>query len=176
MKLASLKDGRDGQLVVVSTDLTGAANAADIAPTLLTALDEWDVLAPQLTARYEMLNTGQVESFAFDQAACESSLPRAYKCLDGSAYLNHVELVRKARGAVVPESFYDDPLMYQGGSYTFIGPRDAAIAASESYCIDIEAEITAITNDVPMRTYRTLSITALSLIKMMKAFVLGSRI
>ena len=150
MKLASLKDGRDGRLIIVSRDLSRAAEASDIAPTLQAALDEWDVLAPQLAARYEMLNAGQVESFAFDQGACESPLPRAYQWLDGSAYLNHVELVRKARGAVVPESFYDDPLMYQGGSDTFIGPRDAIIAASESYGIDMEAEITVITDDVPM--------------------------
>ena len=150
MKLASLKDGRDGQLVIVSRDLSKAVDASDIAPTLQAALDEWDVVSPQLAARYELLNAGQVESFDFDQAACESPLPRAYQWLDGSAYLNHVELVRKARGATVPESFYDDPLMYQGGSDTFIGPRDAIVAASESYGIDMEAEITVITDDVPM--------------------------
>ena len=150
MKLASLKDGRDGQLVIVSRDLATAVDASDIAPTLQAALDEWDVVSPQLAARYEMLNAGQVESFPFDQAACDSPLPRAYQWLDGSAYLNHVELVRKARGATVPESFYDDPLMYQGGSDTFIGPRDAIIAADETYGIDMEAEITVITDDVPM--------------------------
>ena len=150
MKLASLKDGRDGRLVIVSRDLTKAADASDIAPTLQAALDEWDVVAPQLAARYELLNAGQVESFAFDQTACDSPLPRAYQWLDGSAYLNHVELVRKARGAKVPDSFYEDPLMYQGGSDTFIGPRDAIEAASESYGIDMEAEITVITDDVPM--------------------------
>ena len=150
MKLASLKHGRDGSLIVVSRDLTKATNAADIAPTLQAALDEWDVLAPQLAARYELLNAGKVDSFTFDQAACESPLPRAYQWLDGSAYLNHVELVRKARGATVPESFYEDPLMYQGGSDTFIGPRDEIIAADEAYGIDMEAEITVITDDVPM--------------------------
>ncbi len=150
MKLASLKDGRDGQLVIVSRDLTEAVDASDIAPTLQAALDEWDVVSPQLAARYELLNAGQVEGFEFDQTACDSPLPRAYQWLDGSAYLNHVELVRKARGATVPESFYDDPLMYQGGSDTFIGPRDAIEAASESYGIDMEAEITVITDDVPM--------------------------
>ena len=150
MKLATLKHGRDGTLLVVSKDLTKATNAADIAPTLQAALDEWDVLAPQLAARYEMLNTGQVDSFGFDQAACDSPLPRAYTWMDGSAYLNHVELVRKARGAEVPESFYSDPLMYQGGSDTFIGPRDAIIASDEAYGIDMEAELTVITDDVPM--------------------------
>jgi len=106
MKLASLKHGRDGSLIVVSRDLSKATNAADIAPTLQAALDEWDVVSPQLAARYELLNADQVESFAFNAAACESPLPRAYQWLDGSAYLNHVELVRKARGATVPESFY----------------------------------------------------------------------
>ena len=150
MKLASLKDGRDGRLVVVSRDLKHAADASDIASTLQAALDDWDNLAPQLAARYELLNAGQVDSFAFDEAACASPLPRAYAWMDGSAYLNHVELVRKARGAEVPESFYSDPLMYQGGSDTFIGPRDAIVAADEAYGIDMEAEITVITNDVPM--------------------------
>ena len=150
MKLASLKHSRDGSLIVVSRDLTKATNAADIAPTLQAALDEWDVLAPQLAARYELLNAGQVESFAFQETACESPLPRAYAWMDGSAYLNHVELVRKARGAKVPESFYSDPLMYQGGSDTFIGPRDAILASDEAHGIDMEAEITVITDDVPM--------------------------
>ncbi len=150
MKLASLKDGRDGKLVVVSRDLTKATDVTDIAPTLQAALDEWDVVSPQLAARYELLNASQAESFDFDQASCESPLPRAYAWMDGSAYLNHVELVRKARGAEVPESFYSDPLMYQGGSDTFIGPRDAIVAADEAYGIDMEAEITVITDDVPM--------------------------
>lgn len=150
MKLASLKDGRDGRLVIVSRDLSQAVEASDIAPTLQAALDEWDVVAPQLEARFELLQAGQIESFAFDQAACASPLPRAFAWMDGSAYLNHVELVRKARGAEVPESFYSDPLMYQGGSDTFIGPRDAIIASDEAHGIDMEAEITVITDDVPM--------------------------
>ena len=150
MKLASLKDGRDGRLVIVSRDLSQAVEASDIAPTLQAALDEWDVVAPQLEARFELLQAGLIESFAFDQAACASPLPRAFTWMDGSAYLNHVELVRKARGAEVPESFYSDPLMYQGGSDTFIGPRDAIIASDEAHGIDMEAEITVITDDVPM--------------------------
>ena len=150
MKLASLKDGRDGRLVIVSRDLSQAVETSDIAPTLQAALDEWDVVAPQLEARFELLQAGQIESFAFDQAACASPLPRAFAWMDGSAYLNHVELVRKARGAEVPESFYSDPLMYQGGSDTFIGPRDAIIASDEAHGIDMEAEITVITDDVPM--------------------------
>lgn len=150
MKLATLKDGRDGRLVVVSRDLTKAVGAEDIAPTLQAALDDWDVLAPQLEARFELLQAGQLESFAFDQTACASPLPRAFTWMDGSAYLNHVELVRKARGAEVPESFYSDPLMYQGGSDTFIGPRDDIEAIDEAWGIDMEAELTVITDDVPM--------------------------
>ncbi|CAM3666396.1 fumarylacetoacetate hydrolase family protein [Litorimonas haliclonae] len=150
MKLASLKDGRDGQLIIVSRDLSKAADASDIVPTLQAALDDWDLYAPQLAARYEMLNAEKVDSFDFDQTACHSPLPRAYTWMDGSAYLNHVELVRKARDAEVPESFYSDPLMYQGGSDSFIGPRDPIVAADEAYGIDMEAEITVITDDVPM--------------------------
>ncbi len=150
MKLASLKDGRDGRLVVVSRDLSKATGATDIAPTLQAALDDWDVIAPQLAARYEMLNADQVESFDFAQEDCDSPLPRAYAWMDGSAYLNHVELVRKARNAEVPESFYSDPLMYQGGSDVFIGPRDPILALDEAHGIDMEAEITVITDDVPM--------------------------
>jgi fumarylacetoacetate (FAA) hydrolase len=150
MKLASLKDGRDGQLIIVSRDLSKAADASDIVPTLQAALDDWDLYAPQLAARYEMLNAGKADSFDFDQTACHSPLPRAYTWMDGSAYLNHVELVRKARDAEVPESFYSDPLMYQGGSDSFIGPRDPIVAADEAFGIDMEAEITVITDDVPM--------------------------
>ena len=150
MKLASLKDGRDGQLIIVSRDLSKAADASDIVTTLQAALDDWDLYAPRLAARYEMLNAGKVDSFDFDQTACHSPLPRAYTWMDGSAYLNHVELVRKARDAEVPESFYSDPLMYQGGSDSFIGPRDPIVAADEAYGIDMEAEITVITDDVPM--------------------------
>ena len=151
MKLATLKDGtRDGQLIVVSRDLTRYTPVTDIAETLQEALDNWAEVEPQLAATCEMLCAGKIESKPFDQAACESPLPRAYQWLDGSAYLNHVELVRKARGATVPESFYEDPLMYQGGSDTFIGPRDAIVAADEAYGIDMEAEIVVITDDVPM--------------------------
>jgi fumarylacetoacetate (FAA) hydrolase len=150
MKLASLKHGRDGQLVIVSRDLTRAAYATGIAETLQAALDDWAVIAPKLQVVSDALNAGEGDSFAFDQAASASPLPRAYQWLDGSAYLNHVELVRKARGAEVPESFYSDPLMYQGGSDTFIGPRDAIVASDEAHGIDMEAEITVITDDVPM--------------------------
>ncbi|MBC6403750.1 MAG: fumarylacetoacetate hydrolase family protein [Hyphomonadaceae bacterium] len=150
MKLASLKHGRDGRLIVVSRNLTKATDAGHIAPALQAALDDWNAQAPKLQALYERLNVGEVESFDFDQAACDSPLPRAYQWVDGSAYLNHVELVRKARGAEVPESFYSDPLMYQGASDTFIGPRDDIVVESEDYGIDMEAELAVITDDVPM--------------------------
>ncbi|TXH59468.1 MAG: 2-keto-4-pentenoate hydratase, partial [Thiothrix sp.] len=123
MKLASLKHGRDGELIVVSRDLTQAVKATGIAPTLQAALDNWATLAPRLQALSDQLNAGQTSNaFAFDQAACASPLPRAYQWADGSAYVNHVELVRKARNAELPESFWHDPLMYQGGSDSFIGP------------------------------------------------------
>jgi len=147
MKLASLKSGRDGKLVVVSRDLKTCLPAGSIAPTLQHALDNWDDLAPALekiAAKVE--RAGE----AFDQAACTSPLPRAYQWTDGSAYVNHVELVRKARGAEMPESFWTDPLVYQGGSDSFLGPRDAILAASEDWGIDFEAEVAVVTGDVPM--------------------------
>lgn len=150
MKLASLKHGRDGQLVIVSRNLDRAVEAVGIADTLQEALDNWAQIEPNLRAKYDALNHGDVSGFAFDQAACASPLPRAYQWVDGSAYLNHVELVRKARGAEVPESFYSDPLMYQGAGDTFIGPRDDIVVESEDYGIDMEAEIAVITDDVPM--------------------------
>lgn len=150
MKLASLKNGRDGELIVVSRNLEVATKASAIAPTMQAALDDWSNTEPKLKALYDALNAGECGSFAFDEAACTSPLPRAYQWLDGSAYINHVELVRKARGAVIPESFYSDPLMYQGASDTFIGPREPIEAIDEAHGIDMEAEITIITDDVPM--------------------------
>ncbi len=152
MKLASLKNGRrDGQLVVVSKDLTQAVRVADIANTLQQALDDWDVIAPQLQGIYQQLNAGQrADAFAFDQQACESPLPRAYQWADGSAYVNHVELVRRARNSEMPPSFWTDPLMYQGGSDDFIGPRDEIEVVSEEYGIDFEGEVAVITGDVAM--------------------------
>lgn len=152
MKLATLKNGsRDGALVLVSRDLTHYCSAAGIAPTLQAALDAWDTVAPQLEQRYAGLNRGAcADSAPFDQAACHSPLPRAYQWADGSAYINHVELVRKSRNAEVPASFYTDPLMYQGGSDSFIGPRDPIFALDESWGIDLEAEVAVITGDVPM--------------------------
>jgi len=126
MKLATLKNGtRDGQLIVVSTDLSRYASAADIAPTLQATLENWADISPKLNALFSDLEAGSIDGEAFDQSAVESPLPRAYQWLDGSAYINHVELVRKARGAEVPASFYDDPLMYQGVSGPNLAPRDA---------------------------------------------------
>jgi fumarylacetoacetate (FAA) hydrolase len=150
MKLASLKGGRDGRLVVVSRDLTRAAPAWGIASTLQAALDDWDRVRPQLEAIYRTLNDGKAQgAFAFEEPACASPLPRAYQWADGSAYLVHVELVRKARGAEMPKSFWTDPLMYQGGSDGFLGPRDPIIAADEAWGIDFEGEVAVVTGDVP---------------------------
>ena len=151
MKLASLKAGRDGKLVVVSDDLTRMASAEEIAPTLQGALDDWAEKSAQLEDLQAKLNRGEIEGEAFDQAACHSPLPRAYHWADGSAYVNHVELVRKARNAEMPESFWTDPLMYQGGSDTFLAPREPVkMPQSEGFGIDFEAEIAVITDDVPM--------------------------
>lgn len=151
MKLASLKKGRDGELIVVSRDLSKAALATDIALTLQVALDDWAIKEPQLKEVYDSLNNGEQENtFDFDESACASPLPRAYQWADGSAYVNHVELVRKARNAEMPESFWHDPLMYQGGSDSFIGPREDIPIQSEEWGIDFEAEVAVITDDVPM--------------------------
>jgi|TARA_R110002124_G_scaffold176081_3_gene344008 fumarylacetoacetate (FAA) hydrolase len=150
MKLASLKDGRDGRLAVVTKDLSKASFVGEIAPTLQSALDNWAEMEPKLKKAAEELENGQRDGFPFDAAACASPLPRAYQWADGSAYVNHVELVRKARGAEMPESFWTDPLMYQGGSDSFIGPRDDIAAADEAWGIDFEAETAVITDDVPM--------------------------
>src|SRR5450830_1471788 len=152
MKLATLKDGsRDGQLIVVSRDLKTACIANGIAPTLQRALDDWNFIAPQLEELYVRLNAGRAaNSFEFVSQNCLAPLPRAYQWADGSSYVNHVELVRKARQADMPESFWHDPLMYQGGSDDFIGPCDDIVLASEKWGIDFESEIAIITGDVPM--------------------------
>ncbi len=151
MKLASLKQGRDGKLIVVSRDLSRAIAADGIAPTLQVAMDTWDRSASRLAGLYRELNEGSpVGSFSFRPGDCASPLPRAYQWADGSAYVTHVELVRKARGAKMPESFWTDPLMYQGGSDSFIGPEDDILAADEAWGIDMEGEVAAITGDVPM--------------------------
>ncbi|MCL7714889.1 fumarylacetoacetate hydrolase family protein [Stenotrophomonas mori] len=152
MKLGSLKEGgRDGTLIVVARDLTRAVRATGIAPTLQQALEDWSNAAPRLNALSQALAAGQAEgAFDLDMHALAAPLPRAYEFVDGSAYLPHVERVRRARGAEVPESFYTDPLMYQATSAGFHGPRDPVKVVSEDYGIDLEAEIVVITDDVPM--------------------------
>ncbi len=151
MKLASLKAGRDGRLIIVSRDLSKAVEVAELVPNLQTALDDWVNYEPKLQAVYKQLNDGKLSNtFDFNPADCASPLPRAYQWADGSAYINHVELVRKARGAEVPASFYEDPLMYQGGSDSFIGPCDDIPLGSEDWGIDFEGEVAVITDDVAM--------------------------
>jgi fumarylacetoacetate (FAA) hydrolase len=150
MKLASYKHGRDGRLMIVSRDLKQCCSAQDIAPTLQAALDAWDSAAPKLDARSRLLNGGQVDDAeAFSPERCAAPLPRAYHWADGSAYVTHVELVRKARGAELPDSFWEDPLIYMGASDAFIGPRDPITVESEDWGIDFEAEVVVVTDDVP---------------------------
>jgi len=150
MKLASLKDGRDGTLVVVSRDLRWQMPVPEIAPSLQRALDDWAVAAPALQGIYDELNTQGAGTAAFDATRAHAPLPRAFQWADGSAYVTHVELVRKARGAEMPSSFWTDPLMYQGGSDSFIGPNDPILAADEAWGIDFEGEVAVVTDDVPM--------------------------
>ncbi len=153
MKLASLKKThcRDGELCVVSKDLSKAICVPHIVPTLQTAIENWSHYEPQLTQVYQQLNACELRDvFTFDAALMNSPLPRAYQWADASAYVNHVELVRKARGAEMPANFWTDPLMYQGGSDVFLGPMDPIIALDESFGIDFEAEVAIITDDVPM--------------------------
>ncbi len=153
MKLASLKGGRDGRLVVVSSDLARAVAVEYLAPTLQRALDEWQSLRPQLQAVADELEAGRAPNdFPFDPAACAAPLPRAYQWADGSAYVNHVELVRRARGAEMPERFWQEPLMYQGGSDDLLGACDDVPVGSEDWGIDFEGEIAVITDDVAMGT------------------------
>lgn len=150
MKLASLKGGRDGRLIVVSRDLTRAAPIARWA-TLQSALDSWAEAEPDLTNCARDLESDHLSySFPFDPSACAAPLPRAYQWADGSAYVVHVELVRRARGASLPPSFWTDPLIYQGGSANFLGPCDPVAVADESWGLDFESEIAAVTGDVPM--------------------------
>ncbi|MBT2786459.1 MULTISPECIES: fumarylacetoacetate hydrolase family protein [unclassified Halomonas] len=151
MKLATLKQGRDGELIIVSRDLSRAVSAVDIAPTLQAAIEEWATVSPKLEERYAQLNSGSAEgAFALDQSTLHSPLPRAYQWADGSAYLNHVKLVRQARNAEMPDTFWTDPLMYQGGSDGFLAPTEDIEAVSEEHGIDFEGEIAVITDDVPM--------------------------
>jgi fumarylacetoacetate (FAA) hydrolase len=152
MKLATLRDGtRDGRLLVVSRDLASCSPAPAIAHTLQHALDDWDAVLPKLLAISEELNGGKIAgTMEFNPRDCCSPLPRAYQWADGSAYVNHVELVRKARGAEMPKEFWTDPLMYQGGSDTFLGPLDPIRMPDEAWGIDLEAEVAVVTGDVPM--------------------------
>ncbi|HEY5047922.1 MAG TPA: fumarylacetoacetate hydrolase family protein [Rhizomicrobium sp.] len=151
MKLASLRHGRDGMLVVASRDLAHCVAVPHIAPTLQQAMDDWAHTAPRLMRIYDLLNESAADGAKpFVPEDCASPLPRAYQWADGSAYVTHVELVRKARGAEMPASYWTDPLMYQGGSDNFVGPCDPILAADEAWGIDFEAEIAAVTDDVPM--------------------------
>jgi fumarylacetoacetate (FAA) hydrolase len=152
MKLATYKDGsRDGQLVVVSRDLGTAHYATGIADRMQQVLDDWNFISPQLQDLYETLNNGKARhAFPFDPAMCMAPLPRAYQWADGSAYINHVELVRLARNSEVPANYYTEPLMYQGGSDDFIGPRDDVVCADEAWGIDFESELAVVTGDLPM--------------------------
>lgn len=154
MKLASLKSGRDGRLVVVSRDLAWCAPADDIAPTLQAALDDWDRCGPFLAGLAESVELAGVPRLRFHEHEAASPLPRAYQWADGSAYVNHVQLVRRARGAEMPESFWTDPLMYQGGSDGFLGPREDIPLTDEAWGCDFEAEVAVITGDVPMGASR----------------------
>jgi fumarylacetoacetate (FAA) hydrolase len=149
MKLASLKHGRDGRLVVVSRDLTRAADASAVAPTLREALDDWAAAEPRLQEIADSLEAGRIAHTPFDPKACAAPLPRCFGWADGSAYVNHVALVRKARGVEVPPTFWTDPLMYRGASDAFIGPCDPILAADTAWGIDLEAEVAVIVTDVP---------------------------
>ena len=164
MKLASLKHGRDGRLVVVSQDLNWFTDAFLIAPTLQAALDDWDHCGPKLLALAESLEHEAVPRGRFHERDAASPLPRAYQWVDGSAYVNHVELVRRARGAEMPATFWTDPLMYQGGSDSFLSPRDAIPLADEAWGCDLEAEIVVVVGDVPQGATREQALEAIRLV------------
>ncbi len=177
MKLASYKQGRDGRLIVVSRDLSKAVEASEIAPTMQYALDHWTVAEPQLRALAERLEQGKcADAVNFDETQCASPLPRAYQIADGSAYLNHVELVRKARGAEMPESFLTDPLMYQAVSDTILGPRDPIPVQDESFGIDFEAEVAVIVDDTPMAVTPEAALEHIKLIMLMNDVTLRNLI
>ncbi|MBN9787071.1 FAA hydrolase family protein [Pseudonocardia sp. TMWB2A] len=164
MKLASLKSGRDGKLVVVSKDIAWYADASHIVPTLQAALDDWDRYAPDLEALATDLEHEAIPRERFHEHDAAAPLPRAYQWADGSAYVNHVALVRQARGAEMPESFWHDPLMYQGGSDAFLGPRDDIPLADESWGCDLEAEVVVVTGDVPQGASREEALAAVRLV------------
>ncbi len=164
MKLASLKAGRDGRLIVVSDDLAVYALAGDIAPTLQAALDDWSVCAPRLQALAAQVDSGAARVERFRPEACASPLPRAHQWADGSAYVNHVELVRKARGAAMPASFWTDPLMYQGGSDGFLGPHDPIPCPQADWGCDFEGEVAVIVDDVPQGVSAAQALSAVRLV------------
>ena len=164
MKLGSLKSGRDGRLVVVSADLAWCADASHIAPTLQAALDDWDHAAPLLHNLSTDLAHEAIPMMRFHERQAEAPLPRAFQWADGSAYVNHVDLVRKARGATMPESFWHDPLMYQGGSDGFLAPRSPIPLADEAWGCDFEAEIVVVTGDVPRGADREAALGAIRLV------------
>ncbi|MBI3436222.1 MAG: fumarylacetoacetate hydrolase family protein [Proteobacteria bacterium] len=164
MKLASIKHGRDGQLVVVSRDLTRCADARMVAPTMQAALDTWTQAQSRLVEIADALEAEHIAHLPFDPARCAAPLPRAYQWADGSAYVNHVALVRRARGAELPESFWSDPLMYQGGSDSFIGPTEPIALAEEAWGIDFEAEVAVILRDVPMAASRAQAAAGIALL------------
>lgn len=164
MKLASLKHGRDGRLVVVSNDLNWYTDAFLIAPTLQAALDDWERCEPLLRALAESLEVGSVPRGRFHEREAAAPLPRAYQWADGSAYVNHVELVRKARNAEMPETFWTDPLMYQGGSDGFLAPRDPVPLKDEAWGCDLEAEIVVVTGDVPLGASRDEALQSIRLV------------
>jgi fumarylacetoacetate (FAA) hydrolase len=164
MKLASLKQGRDGRLVVVSSDLAWYADAGHIAPTLQAALDDWDGIAPALANLATDLDHAVIPRERFHEHDAAAPLPRAYQWADGSAYVGHMALVRQARGAEMPDSFWHDPLMYQGGSDGFLGPRDPIPLADEDWGCDLEAEVVVVTGDVPMGADRDTALAAIRLV------------
>src|SRR5262244_1632786 len=148
MKLASLRHGRDGRLVVVSRDLSRAADASAVVPTLRASLDDWDAAAPRLVEIADALEADRIAHFSFDPAKCAAPLPRSFGWADGSAYVKHVALVRRARGAELPASFWTDPLMYRGASDGFLGPHDSVRAGDLAWGIDLEAEVAVVIGDV----------------------------
>jgi fumarylacetoacetate (FAA) hydrolase len=164
MKLASLKGGRDGRLVVVSNDLAWFTDAGTIAPTLQAALDDWERCEPMLKALAVSVEDGGVPLERFHEHAAASPLPRAYQWVDGSAYVNHVQLVRQARGAEMPDSFWTDPLMYQGASDGFLGPRDTIPLADSAWGCDLEGEVAVIVGDVPLGATREEALAAIQLV------------